>query len=694
VNETGPDSQLAGDSGRAVFLSYASQDVAAAQRICDALRGSGIEVWFDQSELRGGDAWDRQIRKQIHECALFIPVISRNSQARLEGYFRREWKLAVDRTHDMAEGKPFLVPVVIDETTEREAEVPEPFLRAQWTSLPAGETPPPFLDLISHLLAPGSHLKTAKRTSGNTPAAAHAPPPAAMSAGWRSALLVFAALALVTLSYFVTDSVVRSKRVAEAARPPRGSTQIMQPAPSRAPENSIAVLPFVDMSEKKDQGYFADSLSEEVIDLLTKIPDLRVPARTSSFYFKGKQTTIAEIAAVLRVAHILEGSVRKAGSQVRVTAQLVRVADGYHVWSKTYDRRLDDIFKVQDEISVAVAHALRMTLVERPRSPGEVTSNPEAYDRFLRGRKIANSTGQLLNAIALLKDAVRLDPQFARAWATLSTAYLGAAEAGLGPDTATWTARARSAAETSLRIDPRLVYGHKAMAQVDQHALDWAAAERHIEAVEALDPAGAVALNMRANLDFELGDWQGAIDTAGRIIDINPLDISGPAIRAAAFSVSGRHRDAEQAYRRVLEINPQSEAIHSQIATELVLDHRPQEALAEVNLEPDADQRAAVVPLIYYAMGYRAKSDAALAAYQSKHATDDTLGIAYIYAFRGETDEAFRWIDRGYAQHDPTLFVIQGNLGAFANIHSDPRYRALLRKMNMVDESTEKSVAP
>jgi len=158
------------EPSRAVFLSYASQDAEAARRICDALRAAGIEVWFDQRELRGGDAWDQQIRRQIRDCALFIPIISRNTQARLEGYFRREWKLAVGRTHDMADEKPFLVPVVIDGTADQSASVPELFRALQWTRLPAGETPPAFAERVSRLLALDQQPTPA-------PALYHPPPP-------------------------------------------------------------------------------------------------------------------------------------------------------------------------------------------------------------------------------------------------------------------------------------------------------------------------------------------------------------------------------------------------------------------------------------------------------------------------------------------------------------------------------------
>ena len=157
------------EPSRAIFLSYASQDAEAARRICESLRAVGIEVWFDQSELRGGDVWDRQIRKQIHDCALFMPIISVHTQARLEGYFRREWKLAVDRTNDMAEEKPYLVPIVIDDTSDRAATVPDKFREVQWSWLPAGETTLAFVDRVSRLV---SHDES--RSSGRTPLLADA----------------------------------------------------------------------------------------------------------------------------------------------------------------------------------------------------------------------------------------------------------------------------------------------------------------------------------------------------------------------------------------------------------------------------------------------------------------------------------------------------------------------------------------
>ncbi len=271
-------------SPKAVFLSYASQDAEAARRICDALRAVGLDVWFDQSALRGGDAWDASIRRQIKECALFVPVISANTQAREEGYFRREWNLAVNRTLDMADDKAFLLPVVIDATIDVNARVPEKFRDVQWTHLPAGEAAAVFVERVHRLLSGGAAPSAPIAPTHAVPAAAPA----------------------VTL-----------------------------PA-NESP--SIAVLPFVNRSRDEEDEYFSDGLADELLNVLSKIRGLRVAARSSAFTFKGKGATVAEVGRALNVATVLEGSVRKAGNRMRISVQLVKVADGYQLWSETYDR--------------------------------------------------------------------------------------------------------------------------------------------------------------------------------------------------------------------------------------------------------------------------------------------------------------------------------------------------------------------
>jgi TolB-like protein len=230
------------------------------------------------------------------------------------------------------------------------------------------------------------------------------------------------AMMAVALAYFVVDKFWISKRSPSA--PPTTYVTSVAPAPALATpaisDRSVAVLPFVDMSEKKDQEYFSDGLSEQLIDMLTKIPDLRVPARTSSFYFKARSEDVPTIARRLLVAHVLEGSVRKSGQQLRITAQLVRADTGYHVWSETYDRRLDDIFKIQDEIAGAVVRALKLRLLDSPSSRERRTANPEAYNQYLIGRQffVRGNWQDYRRAMQAYRKAVDLDPDYAPAWPT------------------------------------------------------------------------------------------------------------------------------------------------------------------------------------------------------------------------------------------------------------------------------------
>ncbi|HUE13895.1 MAG TPA: TIR domain-containing protein, partial [Planctomycetaceae bacterium] len=256
---------------RAVFLSYASQDSEPARRIADALRAFGIEVWFDRSDLRGGDAWDQKIRKQIKDCALFIPVISAHTQERSEGYFRLEWRLAVERTYLMVAGSSFLVPVVVDDTPEEPGMVPDEFLSVQWTRLDQGVPTPQFVDHVKQLVgAPKRAIAKAARLSGGaTPSRKTGLP-----------IWVWGALAAAALAG-TAFLLVRPKTVGTSPTGPSADAPTtMAPAVN---DKSIAVLPFADMSQAKDQEYFSDGLAEELLNLLAKIGELRVIGRTSSF---------------------------------------------------------------------------------------------------------------------------------------------------------------------------------------------------------------------------------------------------------------------------------------------------------------------------------------------------------------------------------------------------------------------------
>jgi TolB-like protein/cytochrome c-type biogenesis protein CcmH/NrfG len=661
---------------RAVFLSYASQDCEAAQRICEALRAAGIEVWFDQSELRGGDAWDQKIRRQIRDCALFVPLISANTASRHEGYFRLEWDLADQRTHMIARDRAFIVPVCVDGTPDSGTDVPESFVRVQWTRVPAGATPPGFVQRLSTLLSPGAHVAAAPP---QLPAGAASRPLA--SRRLQPALLLIATVVLIGVAYLAADKFVLSKRVTRTGQASAQTAQGSASVQSAAPEKSIAVLPFVDMSEKHDQEYFSDGLSEELIDLLSRTPDLRVIARTSSFQFKGRNEDVRSVARQLGVANLLEGSVRKAGTTIRVTVQLIKAADGSHLWSETYDRRLDDIFKVQDDICGTVVKALRLALipVERTKS---LPQSIDAYNAMLRGkyfeeRFTKEDTGK---AIMLLQEAIRLDPGYAQAWVELAETYLvGLDNSWTGVSEQAGYAQVRSAAERALQLDPNVPRAHGILGGILVWAdYNWAGAQ----AQYALDPYSPATQVQLAEIAVAMGRLDDSIDLLRQVLLRDPLSTEANYSLAVRLLDAGRAAEAESQLRKLLEIRPLAARTHYGLALTFLARGRYPEAFEEMQHETDYAWRTAGLPLAYWAVGRRAEADAALETVKEQYADTGSFQIAESYAYRGDKGLAFAWLDRAYRLRDPGLFRLKTDF-LFKHLRSDPRYKGLLRKMNL-----------
>jgi TolB-like protein/Flp pilus assembly protein TadD len=678
------------EPSKAVFLSYASQDAEAARHICDALRSAGVEVWFDQSELRGGDVWDRQIRKHIHDCALFVPIISSTTQARLEGYFRREWKLAVDRSHDMADGKPFLVPVVIDDTNDQEAEVPESFRAVQWTRLPEGETPPAFVERVSRLLSPGqSRASTMARPSLPTLGVA-TPSRDPSRASWRSqpAVLLVSAVAILAGGYFAVDSFVLSKRVAEAGPASASAVQSVAPTQSTIPEKSIAVLPFVDMSEKKDQEYFSDGLSEELIDHLAHSPDLKVIARTSSFQFKGKNEDVRTIAGKLGVANLLEGSVRTSGHAVRITAQLIRASDGTHLWSQSYDRQMSDIFKVQDEIAGTVVEALKATLTGGTSDSAGRERNVEAYNLLLKGNFFYERShpGDYDQAIEQYKHALELDPNYALAWAKLARVYIWQ---GYSPkfSVSEQESKARDALQRALSIDPNLAVAHRWLGRIYLNfRWDWTAAKSEFERAIALDPNGPEGGKAQSDLlimtAFITGRFEEVIRRESQNLARNPLDTSELYTLGWILFYGGHLEEAAAIQHRLLELDPAFSDAHAGAARTSLLMGKNADALAEAEKETDEENRLVNLALVYWGMDRRTDADAALRQLESKFANVAAYDIGEVHAYRGEADAAVMWLERAYRQRDGRMIHLKVD-PLLRNLRSDARYKVLLRKMNL-----------
>jgi TolB-like protein len=626
------------ESKNAIFLSYASEDAAPAQRLCATLRAAGIEVWFDQSELRGGDAWDQKIRREIRDCALFMPIISANTQGRLEGYFRREWKLAAARTHDMADDKPFLVPVVIDGTRDHDARVPEQFRSVQWTSVRAGEIAADFIERIRQLLRTTTAPTQTRAESG----ASFAP---------------------------------RMRSASSTQRP--------------IPDKSIAVLPFADMSAQKDQEYFSDGLAEALIDLLTQVRDLQVPARTSSFSFKGKSDDIAAIAEKLRVAHILEGSVRKAGNTVRVTAHLIRADDGYHLWSKTYDRDIEDIFKVQDEIAGIVVEALKATLLP---PDGVVnphrTSNTEAYEQYLLAKYFyqrGSSHDSQEAAATALRQALALDPNYASAYALLAINISQRIATG-GDRPGVSREEAIAAAEQAVTLAPGLADAYSARSYIRTTLQwDWRGAQEDIETALKLDPRSDGTQGRYAVLLASIGRLAEASAAALEATKIDPLYVNAWIGLGWFYFAAGQFSPAHRALSHALELNPQSTVAILVLAQNELAAGETAEA-QKINGRQQIEQwRWCIQVIIEHRLGHAHESQRILNELIEKYGQGYPSTIATAYVWRGEIDSAFDWLERAYQQRDPPLGLIQFTLKHLSGLSSDPRYKLLLRKMNFPD---------
>ena len=454
--------------------------------------------------------------------------------------------------------------------------------------------------------------------------------------------------------------------------------------PGQAAAKSIAVLPFADMSAGKDQEYFADGLSEELLNLLAKLPELRVAARTSAFKFKGERIDVQEVARKLNVAHILEGSVRKSGNKVRITAQLIKAADGYHLWSETYDRTLDDIFVVQDDIAGEVVKALKLTLL----GPTSVTRSrpvdPEAYNLALQGRFFFDrrSRKDLERAVEYFRRSFERDPGYAPAWAGLSEAYARQADNGFVP-VADGYRRAREAAEKALALDPQLVDAHLAMGWIQTtYDWDWAAADASFRKALDLEPGSAQTLRSAGIQAMTLGRWNEAIDLANKTIERDPLRPNYYNNLGLALLAVNRDAEAEAAFRKALELDPDGAFRHRMLGLALLLKGKTGAALQEMEQETDETWRLSALPLAFHALGRRSESDAALAALKSKHAGEMAYQIAEVHAFRGEADLAFEWLERAYDQRDGGLTDIKGDRFV-RGLAGDPRYKALLRKLKL-----------
>ena len=450
-------------------------------------------------------------------------------------------------------------------------------------------------------------------------------------------------------------------------------------------DKSIAVLPFVNMSTDKEQEYFADGIAEELLNLLSKIPQLRVISRSSAFSFKGQNLDIREIARRLNVDHVLEGSVRKAGSRVRITAQLVDARSDTHLWSETYDRPLDDIVAVQDEIATAVVGQLKLQLLGAGLKLK--ATDPRAYALYLQARQLGlqRTPGGYERSIALYQQALAIDAHYAAAWAGLAYNYLGQADTGLRPIEEGYRL-ARDAVGRALEIDPDFAAAHAGLGWIAMnHGGDLAAAARHLEHALTLEPTDADIIATAGLLAQGLGRLDTAIELDEYVTMRDPVNTIGHANLGIAYLYAGRLDEAIASIRTALNLSPGFAGAQFAIGVALLLKGDPAGALAAMQQEADETWRRIGLPMAWHALGRQVESDAALAELIQKDESSWAYNIAYVLAFRGESDRAFEWLDRAVAYRDPGLTDIAVE-PLFANLHADPRWLTFLRRIERAPE--------
>jgi TolB-like protein/Flp pilus assembly protein TadD len=672
------------EASHAVFLSYASQDAEAAQKICDALRAAGIEVFLDQSELRGGDAWDQKIRREIHDCALFIPVISANTASRHEGYFRLEWDLADQRTHMIARSRVFVVPVCLDATTQLAADVPESFQRAQWTRLPGGVSPAAFVERVRRLL---SAEQSQGPTGTESPTARVSAAPTmrnSVLASWRSksALLATIAVLVLALGYFAANRLVLSKRGAEVAAAP--ALESASATAFNPPPHSIAVLPFVNLSGDKDQEYFSDGLTEELLNSLAEINELQVAARTSSFSFK-EHPDIATVAHKLNVGAVLEGSVRRSAHTIRVTAQLINAVTGFHVWSKTYDRDLGDVLKLQTEIATAVASALKVTLLGDVAAKVELggTRNPAAFDAYLRGAKAVSSRHEAKDlpiAIAAYTEAIRLDPHYALAFADRSMALTGvAAQAETAAAISEGFDKARADARQALILSPDLAQAYLALATVSEETLDFTQASEAYERALALAPGNAEVLRS-GRFAAWMGHFDPGLAATRRAVVLNPLARESHSGLGRALYAARRYEEAVAAFAEVISLDPDFKGTYGQRGFAYYGLGDLKSARTSCETKPDYWGSQQCLAVINDKLGRHADAEAELA--KIKAAFGDTAGYQYatIYAQWGNLPKALEWLETALRLRDPGLVELKTD-PLLDPLRKEPRFQAIERQL-------------
>jgi TolB-like protein len=645
-NPSSPAEATVGPARR-VFISYASQDAAVAQKVCSALEAAGFPCWLAPRDVRPGAQYADAIVEAINEAKTVVLVLSGSAVA--SSHVGREVERAASKRKQ-------IIALRIDAAGLNRAL--EYFLsESQWIDVPA--------------LGMSSALANLGEAVGQGSAQTEVADADFLGRRKRRRLAVVAAVGL-GVGIAAISGVYLTHKAAQPA------------ATVAVADKSIAVLPFTDMSEKRDQEYFADGMAEEVLDALAKIPGLHVIGRTSSFQFKGKNEDLRKIGIELAAAHLVEGSVRRSGNQVRVTAQLIRSSDGDHEWSASYEREVGDVLRMQQDIAVSIARALQVT-VEAASISASGAINPDAYDFYLRGLHAfdRNDKPGLEEAINDFQNALQLEPSLARADDALALAQLELVSDIYEPQEAGFV-QARQSAQRLLKKNPRSLYGHVLMSRIyADYDWDWAAAKREAEEAIAINPRFVGGLDAMGSVAGYLGEWNEGERYYRAALSLVPLAPDLHYDFGVLLLGAGRYPESVTEFRRVYEISPSYAWCHANAGIALLAMEERDAALHEAQQESMDGAKLFALAVIYYSMGQRADSDAALAELTRDAADRMAAPIAYVHAYRGEKEQAFEWLERAYRQKDTGLPYIKESPLLQKSIGGDARYKAFLKKMNL-----------
>jgi TolB-like protein/tetratricopeptide (TPR) repeat protein len=672
-----------------VFISYASPDSAVAESVCAALEGNGVTCWVAPRDVMPGEFYGDSIVRAIDAATAVVLILSKNAVA--SSHVLREVERASSKSHPV-------ISLRIDK-----APLPaglEYFLNtSQWLDASGGAPQSVFPTLITavrRIVEGGAALRSAGPGSAG-PVESDNSTPRATGATPRRGRLLLASLGALALLAAVLLLGIRflglghgRKGEVETPTPVAAAS----PSPARLPAfsppaHSVAVLPFVNMSGDPKQDYFSDGLSEELLNSLTSIRDMHVAARTSSFFFKGKEADLSEIAHKLNVGAVLEGSVRKDGNHVRITAQLINAVTGFHLWSQTYDRDLKDVLKLQTEIATAVTVALQATLLADAAATIELggTQNPRAFDAYLRGKKTSRDKpgrDTVLASIAAFDEAIRLDPTFAKAYASKATSEAGFAEYyGLAGETREHFARARAAAQRSLELAPDLGEAHSAYANVlAQGYLNFGGALAEHERALALSPNSSTVLLQAGWFFADIGRADEGAKMARRGASLDQLNSSAYRTLALVLSDAHQHREAIEAANRALSLNPgdtRQTALRGLALLQLGEDEAAQQSC---NTPPFDWENRMCLAIAYNKLHRRPDAEAQLAAMTADLGDASAYQYAEIYSQWGDIPKALDWLETAYRLKDPGMVSLKVDEFIYP-LRKEPRFQEIENQLGI-----------